>query len=345
MNVEGAAVERAARPHDHAALPRRLQPRHGAGRRPSASLIDCASACRCSATCARRRGSPALVVLARRPGPSCRRAAGAARPGRRRSCLAGAAHARDRADGARLRADRGHRQRLARAGAHRRLRRRALGRRRRLRGLRDRDDAGRLVGTGAARPLRPGAGAAGRPPRLAAVGRAAASSSAARRCSSASASCSGGWAPRSGFPVGMSAAADDPSAPPRRVSVVSTIGYAAFLAGPPLLGFVADQVGTLEALLVVAVLLVPPCSWCRCARPAGAGSRGRRGLPAGFPGEPGNPALQGVAMPWQAPGRPARCDGSGRGRRRLPRLFSATLAPRRGPTARRPAPGWRGGRG
>ncbi|MGZ5400496.1 MAG: MFS transporter, partial [Nocardioides sp.] len=42
-----------------------------------------------------------------------------------------------------------------------------------------------------------------------------------------------------------------------RVSVVSTIGYSAFLAGPPILGFVADQVGTLESLLVVAVLLVP----------------------------------------------------------------------------------------
>ena len=60
-----------------------------------------------------------------------------------------------------------------------------------------------------------------------------------------------------GFPVGMSAAADDPVRAAARVSVVSTIGYAAFLAGPPLLGFVGDQVGTLRALLVVAVLLVP----------------------------------------------------------------------------------------
>jgi MFS family permease len=60
-----------------------------------------------------------------------------------------------------------------------------------------------------------------------------------------------------GFPVGMSAAADDPARSAARVSVVSTIGYAAFLAGPPLLGFVGDQVGTLRALLVVAVLLVP----------------------------------------------------------------------------------------
>ncbi len=60
-----------------------------------------------------------------------------------------------------------------------------------------------------------------------------------------------------GFPVGMSAAADDPVRAAARVSVVSTIGYAAFLAGPPLLGFVGDQVGTLRALLVVAIMLVP----------------------------------------------------------------------------------------
>lgn len=60
-----------------------------------------------------------------------------------------------------------------------------------------------------------------------------------------------------GFPVGMSAAGDDPRRAAARVSVVSTIGYAAFLAGPPLLGFVADHVGTLKALLLVALVLVP----------------------------------------------------------------------------------------
>ena len=68
----------------------------------------------------------------------------------------------------------------------------------------------------------------------------------------------------------MSAAADDPVRAAARVSVVSTIGYAAFLAGPPLLGFVADRVGTLQALLVVA------SSWCR--RPSS--SRRRASLPA-----------------------------------------------------------------
>jgi fucose permease len=60
-----------------------------------------------------------------------------------------------------------------------------------------------------------------------------------------------------GFPVGMSAAADDPARAAARVSVVATTGYVAFLGGPPLVGFVADRVGTLSALLVVAVVLVP----------------------------------------------------------------------------------------
>lgn len=60
-----------------------------------------------------------------------------------------------------------------------------------------------------------------------------------------------------GFPVGMSAGADDPVRAAARVSVVSTIGYVAFLAGPPVLGLVGDRVGTLESLLVVAALLVP----------------------------------------------------------------------------------------
>lgn len=60
-----------------------------------------------------------------------------------------------------------------------------------------------------------------------------------------------------GFPVGMSAGADDPVRAAARVSVVSTIGYVAFLAGPPVLGLVGDRVGTLRSLLVVVVLLVP----------------------------------------------------------------------------------------
>jgi MFS family permease len=56
--------------------------------------------------------------------------------------------------------------------------------------------------------------------------------------------------------MGMSAAADDPVRAAERVSVVSTLGYVAFLAGPPFLGFLGEHVGIRNALLAVAVLMV-----------------------------------------------------------------------------------------
>jgi predicted MFS family arabinose efflux permease len=58
-----------------------------------------------------------------------------------------------------------------------------------------------------------------------------------------------------GFPVGMSAGADDPRMAPARVSVVASVGYCAFLAGPPLIGFLGDRLTVLRALTSVAVLL------------------------------------------------------------------------------------------
>lgn len=59
-----------------------------------------------------------------------------------------------------------------------------------------------------------------------------------------------------GFPVGMSASADDPQRAAARMSVVATIGYVAFIAGPPVLGFLGDRVGVLHSLLVVGALAV-----------------------------------------------------------------------------------------
>ncbi|GAB3447840.1 MFS transporter [Phycicoccus ginsengisoli] len=58
-----------------------------------------------------------------------------------------------------------------------------------------------------------------------------------------------------GFPVGMSASADDPARAGARMSVVATIGYTAFLAGPPLLGFLGDHFTVLKALLVVTAMV------------------------------------------------------------------------------------------
>jgi MFS family permease len=58
-----------------------------------------------------------------------------------------------------------------------------------------------------------------------------------------------------GFPVGMSAAADEPAAAAGRVSVVASIGYCAFLGGPPLVGYLGEHVTVLRALIAVAVAI------------------------------------------------------------------------------------------
>ena len=70
-----------------------------------------------------------------------------------------------------------------------------------------------------------------------------------------------------GFPMGMSAAADDPARAAARVSVVSTIGYVAFLAGPPLLGFLGDHVTIRWALLAIAVAIVASILTAPAANP------------------------------------------------------------------------------
>jgi MFS family permease len=55
-----------------------------------------------------------------------------------------------------------------------------------------------------------------------------------------------------GFPTGMTAAGEDERHAAVRLSVVSSIGYAAFLGGPPLVGALADQVGVRNAIWVAA---------------------------------------------------------------------------------------------
>ncbi|MDO8150614.1 MFS transporter [Isoptericola sp. b408] len=70
-----------------------------------------------------------------------------------------------------------------------------------------------------------------------------------------------------GFPMGMSAAADEPSRAALRVSVVATIGYAAFFVGPALIGFLAHYTGYRLALLVLAVPVVVGLFAAGAARP------------------------------------------------------------------------------
>ena len=59
-----------------------------------------------------------------------------------------------------------------------------------------------------------------------------------------------------GFPLGMSAAADDPTKAAASVSAAATIGYVAFLCGPPVLGWISHQIGILNTLWIIVGLIV-----------------------------------------------------------------------------------------
>ncbi|MCD2499461.1 MFS transporter [Microbacterium nymphoidis] len=58
-----------------------------------------------------------------------------------------------------------------------------------------------------------------------------------------------------GFPVAISAAGDSGPNSAARVSLVATIGYVAFLAGPPALGFLGEHFGLRLAMILVLVLV------------------------------------------------------------------------------------------
>ncbi|QFY14548.1 MFS transporter [Nonomuraea phyllanthi] len=59
-----------------------------------------------------------------------------------------------------------------------------------------------------------------------------------------------------GFPVALSAAGETGSDSTARVSLVATLGYVAFLVGPPGLGFLGDHWGLRTAMIVVLVFVV-----------------------------------------------------------------------------------------
>lgn len=75
-----------------------------------------------------------------------------------------------------------------------------------------------------------------------------------------------------GFPVGMSAAADEPSRAAASVAAVATVGYFAFLVGPPVIGFLGEQIGLLNALWVVLVLILVAAIASPAAHERGAGA-------------------------------------------------------------------------
>jgi MFS family permease len=72
-----------------------------------------------------------------------------------------------------------------------------------------------------------------------------------------------------GFPMGMSAGADAPASAAQRVGVISTIGYCAFLAGPPLIGFLGQRFTVPHALVSVIVVLIAAGLIAGSVRPPG----------------------------------------------------------------------------
>ena len=78
----------------------------------------------------------------------------------------------------------------------------------------------------------------------------------------------------------MSAAADDPAHAAGRVSVVASIGYVAFLAGPPLIGLLGDHVGVLRSLTIAAGLMAVGLLVAGACRPL----PGARGVEVGADG-------------------------------------------------------------
>ncbi|MBT2473703.1 MFS transporter [Microbacterium sp. ISL-103] len=70
-----------------------------------------------------------------------------------------------------------------------------------------------------------------------------------------------------GFPLGMSAAADDPTKAAARVSAAATIGYISFLGGPPVLGFISEHIGLLNTLYILVGLVALSGLFSGAARP------------------------------------------------------------------------------
>lgn len=83
-----------------------------------------------------------------------------------------------------------------------------------------------------------------------------------------------------GFPLGMSAAADDPAKAAARVSAAATIGYISFLGGPPVLGFISEHIGLLNTLYILVGLVVLSGLFSGAARPLRADEMSEQSVPA-----------------------------------------------------------------
>lgn len=76
-----------------------------------------------------------------------------------------------------------------------------------------------------------------------------------------------------GFPLFISSAGEGQNAA-RRVSFVTSFGYAAFLVGPPLLGFIGQSVGLLNMFYVLVALTAASAYFASATKPSAADKSG-----------------------------------------------------------------------
>ena len=86
-----------------------------------------------------------------------------------------------------------------------------------------------------------------------------------------------------GFPLGMSAAAESGADSAARVSVVASIGYFANLAGPPVIGALAEHVGLLDAFWILVALFAAAFLAAGSLRTVSAQLRPSRSGPSSSP--------------------------------------------------------------
>jgi MFS family permease len=86
--------------------------------------------------------------------------------------------------------------------------------------------------------------------------------------------CLAGFGQANVVPLLFSAASRVPNMPPAQgIAMAATMGYGAFVIGPPAIGFVADAVGLRLALLLLVGCLLAVAASARVAHPAAVRSR------------------------------------------------------------------------
>lgn len=96
-----------------------------------------------------------------------------------------------------------------------------------------------------------------------------------------------------GFPVAVSASADDPATAVKSVAAVSAIAYGAFLIGPVMIGFIGEHLGLLTAFWPLVAFMLVSTVIAGALRERKPGHPGGSSESSGAPSSPPSPASAG----------------------------------------------------